>query len=70
MVPYVRMSFFKHWKDGHTYILQDANVDNLVFQKDRSIEDEYYKDGAYQFALDMTTKEVKQGMEGLFHNLK
>lgn len=70
MVPYVRMSFFKHWKDGHKYVLQDTNADDLVFFKDHSIEDEYYKDGAYQFALDMTEKEVKQGMEGLFHNLK
>ena len=69
MVPYVRLSFFKHWRDGHKYILHDENAENLVFFKDKTIEDDYYKDGAYQYALDMTEKELMQAVQGMYHNL-
>ena len=58
MVPYVRLSFFKHWRDGHKYILHDENAENLIFFKNKTIEDDYYKDEAYQYALDMTEKEI------------
>ena len=69
MVPYVRKSFFKHWKDGNKYLLNNQDADNLVFFSDKSIEDDYYKDGAYQYAIDMTTKELQQAVEGMYHNL-
>ena len=69
MVPYVRKSFFKHWKDGRKYLLNDENTDELVFFADKSINDDYYKDSAYQYAMDMTIKETKQAVEGLMHNL-
>lgn len=69
MVPYVRKSFFKHWKDGRKYLLNDENTDELIFFADKSIDDDYYKDGAYQYAMDMTIKETKQAVEGLMHNL-
>jgi ribonucleoside-triphosphate reductase len=69
MVPYVRKSFFKHWQDGRKYLLNDENAEHLVYMKDRSIEDEYYKDMAYQYAMDMTKKEIHQAVEGLYHNL-
>ncbi len=69
MVPYVRKSFFKHWKDGNKYLLNNQDADNLVFFSDKSIEDDYYKDGAYQYAIDMTTREVHQAVEGMYHNL-
>lgn len=69
MVPYVRKSFFKHWKDGRKYLLNDENTDELIFFADKSIDDDYYKDGAYQYAMDMTVKETKQAVEGLMHNL-
>jgi len=69
MVPYVRLSFFKHWKDGHKYILNDKEADNLVFLADKTIDDDYYKDGAYQYAMDMTQKELTQAVQGMYHNL-
>ena len=69
MVPYVRLSFFKHWKEGHIYILNDKETDNLIFDDSKTIEDDYYKDAAYQYALDMTQKELDQAVEGMYHNL-
>ena len=69
MVPYVRKSFFKHWKDGNKYLLNNQEADSLVFFNNKSIEDDYYKDGAYQYAIDMTVKEVQQAVEGMYHNL-
>ena len=71
MVPYVRKSFFKHWKDGQKYIEEDKNADNLLFQPELSIEDQYYKNypKVYQYALDKTIREAEQGAEGMYHNL-
>ena len=70
MVPYVRKSFFKHWRDGRKFLLNDENAESLVFFEDKSIEDDYYKDEAYKYALEMTEREVRQAVEGMFHNLK
>lgn len=70
MVPYVRKSFFKHYKDGVKYIEHremDCNLHNQL-----SIDDNNYKTyskGAYQYALDMTKREAKQAVEGMYHNL-
>lgn len=71
MVPYVRKSFFKHWKDGQKYIEEDENADDLLFQPELSIEDQYYKNYSkvYQYALDKTIREAEQGAEGMYHNL-
>jgi len=71
MVPYVRKSFFKHWRDGQKYIEEDENADNLLFQPELSIEDQYYKNypKVYQYALDKTIREAEQGAEGMYHNL-
>lgn len=71
MVPYVRKSFWKHFKDGLKYINQDTSVTDLNFDLTLSIEDEVYKvaGSAYDYAMDMTTKEVYQAVEGLYHNL-
>lgn len=71
MVPYVRKSFYKHWKDGMKYVEHtDPCCDNANSDK-ISIDDMGYKefDGAYQYAMDMTKKEVYQAVEGLYHNL-
>lgn len=69
MVPYVRKSFRKHFLDGLKYI---DNQNTEGYSDTLSIEDEKYKahPKAYQYALDMTEKEVNQGVEGLLHNLK
>lgn len=69
MVPYVRMSFYKHYKDGIKYIDTFASIPE--FDVNRSIDDNVYKrhSKAYQYALDMTTREVHQSVEGAYHNL-
>lgn len=72
MIPYVRKSFYKHWKDGCKYILHiDISKYDGVITNEMSIEDESYKTfgEAYQYATDMTIKEVYQAVEGMYHNL-
>ena len=73
MVPYVRKSFWKHFKDGLKYIDRisepvwfNSNGGNLPID---AIE---YKDypNAYQYAMDMTERETYQAVEGMYHNLK
>ena len=70
MVPYVRKSFYKHYKDGVKYIY-DTELDNIEHPEDVSIEDLLYKkfDKAYNYALNMTLKETQQAVEGMYHNL-
>lgn len=72
MVPYVRKSFYKHWKDGCRYVLEiDATKYDGVITSDMSIDSPDYKTfgKAYQYAMDMTTKECYQAVEGMYHNL-
>lgn len=77
MVPYVRKSFAKHYKDGLTYISNikeiDYEIENMLnAPTEYSIEDGEYKaynKAAYNYAMDMTIKETHQAAEGLFHNL-
>ena len=73
MVPYVRMSFYKHFKDGMKYI--DGNEIEKISRQDLaalSINDVFYTSGSsnvYNYALDMTKKEIHQAVEGMYHNL-
>lgn len=84
MVPYVRKSFWKHFNDGLKYIensaetLQDiqeyhgdfVNIKDLSIKApigNEDIQKEYPK--AYQYAMDMTERELKQAVEGMYHNL-
>ena len=73
MVPYVRKSFYKHFKDGLFYVENYPKnyVQDLHITNEYSIEDEEYKkyEKAYKYAMDMTIKEVHQAVEGLYHNL-
>lgn len=73
MVPYVRKSFYKHYKDALVYIedLGLEDYENGYITNDLSIEAEIYKrfPKAYRYALDMTEKETKQAVEGMYHNL-
>ncbi|MDO4377877.1 MAG: anaerobic ribonucleoside-triphosphate reductase [Erysipelotrichia bacterium] len=72
MVPYVRYSFYKHFKDGMHYI---EEIDQLPFTKeearDISIDDDRYTSHkrAYEYALNLTAKEIYQAVEALYHNL-
>lgn len=69
MIPYVRKSFVKHWNDGCKYV--EGSLINENPPLSASIEDDYFKKmpKAYQYALDMTTKECYQAVEGMYHNL-
>ena len=71
MVPYVRKSFYKHFKDGLKYCEDETIVFNLDNVENVSIEDDVYKchGKAYKYAMDMTTKEAHQAVEGMYHNL-
>lgn len=71
MVPYVRKSFWKHFKDGLKYIQGEQVPDDINFDPNLSINSDVYKvaDEAYKYALDMTIKEVYQAVEGMYHNL-
>ena len=71
MVPYVRKSFYKHFKDGFKYIYEKNEEIGIDHPEDKSIEDEFYKqyDKAYKYAMDLTIKETQQAVEGMYHNL-
>ena len=77
MVPYVRKSFYKHYCDGLKYIeSKKANKEiKLAINKEESKDyginniNIYSNKEAYQYAMDMTIKEVKQAVEGMYHNL-
>ena len=72
MVPYVRKSFRKHYIDGLKYIenFNDEEYFNHI-PENAGIEDAEYKSRpkAYRYAMDMTEKEVRQAVEGMYHNL-
>ena len=79
LVPYVRKSFWKHYVDGLKYVEgptgealeREITFADGVGPADISIDDEsvYCWDRAYNYALDMTEKETKQAIEGMYHNL-
>ena len=80
MVPYVRKSFYKHFCDGIKYfnewndsaiegfkiecIEEQKHIDNLNFFKQNGIHSK-----TYDYAMDMTQKELTQAVEGMYHNL-
>ena len=75
MVPYVRKSFWKHFRDALEYIPEEVGV--------FSCSGPEYKEGCapidwvgyqhypnrYAYALNMTKREVQQAVEGMYHNL-
>lgn len=71
MVPYVRKSFWKHFKDGLEYIQGEPRPHDDVFDPDLPIDSDIYKVAteAYRYAMDMTVKECYQAVEGMYHNL-
>lgn len=70
MVPYVKKSFYKHFKDGANYI-KGLELPITDFNDEMSIDDEKYKSSGdvYTYALNQTKKELKQAVEGMYHNL-
>ena len=80
MVPYVRKSFTKHLKTGMKYCENKSDYKLKRFDKwiekskDGTVhfDDIAFKDvhpEAWEFAMDMTEKEIHQAVEGLYHNL-
>ena len=72
MVPYIRKSFVKHWKDGYKYIAGCTDDLDWEYLTTFSIESKQFSEKfpeVYRYAMDMTTKELKQAVEGMYHNL-
>ena len=77
MVPYVRKSFLKHYKDGLKYIDSAKSGHEIKITLDKndaakiSIDNKkiYNHKLAYDYAMDMTIKETHQAVEGMYHNL-
>lgn len=71
MVPYVRKSFSKHFKDGIKYIKPEDDPSRVP--KELSFNDLEANDPrnakVYQYAMDMTKRELNQAVEGMYHNL-
>ena len=77
MVPYVRKSFIKHYSDGLEFIgTEKSGYDEKSYSEkattDLRIDNEYYKANpkVYRYAMKMLLREVKQAIEGLYHNLE
>lgn len=83
MVPYVRKSFTKHLEDGMIYLEKKTEYKAKRFYKWLQ-HDSNHPDGtihfddkefqsihpdAWEYAIDMTKKEIYQAVEGLYHNL-
>ena len=74
IVTYVRISFYKHYKNGLKYINESLNPLYKEFTEkmnDATPINEYTDAApkAYQYAMDMTEREVYQAVEGMYHNL-
>ena len=71
MVPYVRKSFYKHFREGVKYLEKIDWMDDNIIAEKFSIDDYIYHKhpDAYKYAMDMTEREVHQAAEGMFHNL-
>ena len=95
MVPYVRKSFWKHFKDGVKYFYTENDYNYLtknlldgldlgklpikpytnptVGEHEEKAASQILNfsswEKAYQYAMDMTEREVHQAVEGMYHNL-
>ena len=74
MVPYVRKSFWKHYRKGLKWIQDITDKEHIPNKKEdvnRSIYDKEWKcnEKIWEFAMELTREEVEQAAEGLYHNL-
>lgn len=71
MVPYVRKSFAKHFIDGVHYFSNDGVLYDKQELYNTSIDSTLYKEqpNAFEYAIDMTERELQQAVEGMYHNL-
>lgn len=70
MVPYVRLSFRKHYINGMEFI-EEKIVEKDEFAGDTPIDSEEYKknEKVYKYAMKMTERELVQAIEAMYHNL-
>jgi len=70
MVPYLRKTYRKHFLDGVKYI-EEIICDPEDWDKDEPIDSDKYKKHprAAAYATDMTTRDVYQSVEAMYHNL-
>ena len=86
MVPYVRKSFWKHFKDGlkwfdegkETHYFANVDISKMPIESyyHTSVDEQCIPlvetakvTKAYNYALDMTERELQQAVEGMYHNL-
>ena len=86
MVPYVRKSFWKHFKDGlkwfnegdesHYFINVDISKMPIELYYHTSVDEQCIPlvetakvTKAYNYAMEMTERELQQAVEGMYHNL-
>lgn len=94
LIPSLRWTFFKHYKDGIKYLVTaeeyeklmsikiekvntlnfdqiDKLIHKLKLNNRMPINSKEYKsiEKVYQYALDMTNRDARQGAEALLHNL-
>ena len=81
MVPYVRKSFYKHFKNGvlwcespeayRGYSFWAKNLMDKEYNGSLSVTSDLYDvyPNAKKYAENMTIKEINQAVEGMFHNL-
>ena len=75
MIPYVRKSFYKHYKNAILYIADCDDMEKGYILEEvndtLSIVDEKYKKyiKLYNYAISMTEKETQQAVEAMYHNL-
>ena len=80
MVPYVRKSFWKHFKDGMKYIdgatderiaqlFEKADTTKMSITRSDTMVALTDNDLVLDYAFDKTLKELEQAVEGMYHNL-
>ena len=85
MVPYVRKSFYKHYRDGLMYVSDDelqykcffiSNPETVSIEEtswignpDQVFNAMYNDKKAYKYAMAMTEREIYQAVEAMYHNL-
>ena len=75
MVPYVRKSFYKHYKNAVLYVADCDDLEkgylletiNDTLPIDSKEYTKYHR--LYSYAMDMTIKETQQAVEAMYHNL-
>ena len=88
MIPYVRKSFYKHYKDGLKYVSKDKSRSEVFYisnpedcgieknswfkndkEEPRYFNATYCDEDVYNYALEMTEREIYQAVEAMYHNL-